>query len=241
MEARLQRHVTTLTKATTFGALCAETLARLAAGSSESQFKRGDVVFRRGASATGIHVVACGQLKLSLETSDGVEHVVGFKQEGDSFGEAALLTNRLHLVTAIAVTGCKLLHVGRLTVIAELERDKELAHRIIATLSEQLYRQTSDLENVLFLKASGRVARFIIEQLKIVSARNNQRVALPIKKGLIASHLHMTQEHFSRTLRELSVAGLIRVDGIMVDVIEFDKLRDAAGLLRTPKDLMAAE
>ncbi len=241
MEPRLQQHVTTLSRATTFGALGAETLSRLAAGSSESQFKRGEVVFGRGGSATGVHVVAFGQLKLSLETSSGTEHVVGFKQEGDSFGEAAMLTNRMHLVTAIAVTDCKLLHVGRLTLIAELGRDSELALRIISTLSEQLYRQTSDLENVLSLKASGRVARFIIEQLTIDCEGNNQRVALPIRKGLIASHLHMTQEHFSRTLRDLIVAGLIRVDGIVVEVIDVEKLREAAGLLPISKYAMATE
>ena len=109
-----------------------------------------------------------------------------------------------------------------------------------ATLN-RLYQQTSDLENVLFLKATGRVARFIVQQLAVDCAKNYQRVAPPARKGPIASHLHMTQEHFSRTLRELTVTGLIKVDGIMIDVIEVEKLRDAAGLTRTPKYFAAAE
>jgi CRP-like cAMP-binding protein len=241
MEVRLQQNVHTLAQATTFGPLSAETLGRLAAGSTESRFKRGGVVFERGAAASGVHVVATGQLKLCLETSLGAEHVVGFMLEGDSFGEAALLSNRAHPVTVIAVTDCKLLHVARQTLIAELERDRELARRIIATLGEQLYRHTSNLENVLFLKASGRVARFIVEHLKPNSAKSDTRVTLPVRKGLIASHLHMTQEHFSRTLRELTQAGLIRVDGTRIDVIEVEKLRDTAGMLPTPRYMAAAD
>lgn len=233
MDAKRHQHVSGLTKASTFSQLSAETLERLAAGTTDSAFKRGSVVFGRGATATGIHIVASGQLKLSLETARGAERVVELLQEGDSFGEAALLTNRLHLVTAAAVTDCKLLHIARRTLIAELDRDKELAKQIIGTLSDRLYRQTSELEYVLSLKATGRVARFIIDRLKTDGANTSFRVALPVRKGLIASHLNMTQEHFSRTLRELTKAGLIRVNGVMVDVIEVDKLRDAAGLMLT--------
>lgn len=235
MDATRLQHASTLAKAATFSQLSAATLQRLAAGTTESAFKRGSVVFGRGAAATGVHVVASGQLKLSLETKQGAEHVVELIHEGDSFGEAALLTNRLHLVTATAVTDCTLLQICRRTLIAELERDNELARRIIGTLSDRLYRQTSELENVLFLKASGRVARFILDRLNPDSAKTSQRVALPVRKGLIASHLNMTQEHFSRTLRELTMTGLIRVDGAMVDVIEVDKLRDAAGVALMPR------
>lgn len=235
MDAKRQQQVSTLARAAIFGRLSAETLDRLAAGSTASAFRRGNVVFGRGATATGIHVVASGRLKLALETPQGTEHVVELIQEGDSFGEAALLTNRLHLVTATAVTDCKLLRIGRQTLMVELERDQKLARRIIGTLSDRLYRQTSELENVLFLTATGRVARFICDRLKLESANTSRRVALPIKKCLIASHLNMTPEHFSRTLRELIAAGLIRVNGVMVDIIEVDKLRDAAGLMCAPE------
>ena len=51
----------------------------------------------------------------------------------------------------------------------------------------------------------------------------------------------MTQEHFSRTLRELTTTGPIRVDGGMVNVIELDKLRDGAGLMPAPEYARAAE
>lgn len=241
MDAKGHLQISILAKAAIFSQLSAETLARLSAGTTESITRRGAVVFGRGASATGIYVVVSGQLRLSLDTPQGAEHVVELIQEGDSFGEAELLTNRPHLVTAIAVSDCKLLHIGRQTLLVELERDKVLARRIIDTLSDRLYRQTSALENVLFLKASGRVARFILDRLKLEGAKTRQRVTLPVKKGLIASHLNMTQEHFSRTLRELTTTGLIRVEGVMVDVIEVDKLRDTAGLMMTPEYARAAE
>jgi CRP/FNR family transcriptional regulator, dissimilatory nitrate respiration regulator len=241
MDAKRHEYVGSLTKTSIFRGLSGETLARLSDGTTASVFGRGSVVFACGAAATGIHVVTSGQLKLCLETSEGVEHVVELIKEGDTLGEAASLTNRSHLVTATAMTTCRLLHIDRCTLNAELERDPALARRIIAALSDRLYQQTSALENVLFRKATGRVARFILDRLTADGARTSRRVALSVRKGLIASHLNMTQEHFSRTLRELTIAGLIKVDGVNVDVIQVDKLRDTAGLIRAPQYLAAAE
>ena len=229
MDGGQQHQVKALSRAAIFRQLGTVTLESLASGTTELAFRRGSVVFGRGTPATGIHVVLSGQLKLSVGTSQGAEHVVELVGEGDSFGEAASLTNRLQLVTAIAVTDCRLLHVGRNTLLRELERDHELAQRIVGTLSDRLYRQTSELENVLFLKATGRVARFILERLHAAGVAPTHRIVLLARKGLIASQLNMTQEHFSRTLRELSVAGLIRVDGVEVEILDVYKLSDAAG------------
>ena len=240
MTLRHQQLIASLKRATTFSLLSLDSLDRLAGGTTEIEFRRGNVVFSRGTSPTGIHVAASGQLKLTLDTRHGVEHVVELVPQCASFGEAALLSNRPHLVTAIAVTDCKVLHIGRRTVIAELERDKEFTRRMIGALSDRLYRQTSEMENVLFLKATGRVARFILDCLTSMGAENGRCVTLPAKKGLIASQLNMTQEHFSRTLRELTTSGLIKVNGTIVDVIEYEKLRDMAGLMVAPGNAEAS-
>lgn len=232
MDAKHQQYVKSLTKTETFNHLPAETLERLAAGTTESAFRRGSVVFGRGTPATGIHIVVSGQLKLSIETPHGDEHVVELMKEGDCFGEAAMLTDRLHLMTAAAVSDCTVLHVARGTLLNELDQDHELSRRMIRSLSDRLYRRTSDLENVLFRKAVGRVARFLLDQLEEQSvepsAHHGGKIRLQVRKGLIASCLNMTQEHFSRTLRELSSQGKIEVSGGTIDLIDEDGLRELA-------------
>lgn len=235
MDAKRQQQISTLAKAAMFNRLPDATLERLAAGMTESLFRRGNVVFGRGAAATGMYIVASGQLKLTQETREGAEHVVELLQEGDSFGEAALLTQRLHLVTATAVSECKVLHIRRQTLLNELENDQAFARTVLSMLSDRLYRQTAEMESVLLLTAAARVARFIFHRLNLNVAKASRRVALPFRKCLIASHLNMTPEHFSRTLRDLTMIGLISVKGGLVDIIEVDRLRDAAGLMVAPE------
>jgi len=51
------------------------------------------------------------------------------------------------------------------------------------------------------------------------------RVTLPAKKGVIASRLNLTQEHFSRILHELMARKLIDVDGRTVYIPDASRLR----------------
>jgi CRP-like cAMP-binding protein len=50
-------------------------------------------------------------------------------------------------------------------------------------------------------------------------------ITLPTNKGVIASRLNLTQEHFSRILHELSENGLIVVEGRKIHIPDVDKLR----------------
>ena len=50
-------------------------------------------------------------------------------------------------------------------------------------------------------------------------------MTLPTNKGIIASRLNLTQEHFSRILHELSEKGLVVVEGRKIHIPDVGKLR----------------
>ena len=228
MSSQLQSIIDTLARSTIFSALPNDTLQRIALGTSEASYKRGNAVFIRGAVATGIYVVASGQIKLIIETEQGDEHIVEIIQDGDCCGEGALMTERLYVLSAVAISDCTLLHVAGGTVNAALDHCPQLARRIIGNLSDRLYRRTGDMENILLRKALGRVARYLLDELERVGGHMNGQIQLPARKGLIASRLNMTQEHFSRTLHTLSSGGKIEVSGATIDVINETELRKIA-------------
>ncbi|PKO85311.1 MAG: Crp/Fnr family transcriptional regulator, partial [Betaproteobacteria bacterium HGW-Betaproteobacteria-12] len=53
----------------------------------------------------------------------------------------------------------------------------------------------------------------------------NVTITLPTNKGIIASRLNLTQEHFSRILHELIDLGLIVVEGRKIHIPSVAKLR----------------
>ena len=61
------------------------------------------------------------------------------------------------------------------------------------------------------------------------AAGNIAQLKLPTSKGIIASRLNLTPEHFSRVLHELTAAGLITVDGRTVIILDLERLRTYEG------------
>ena len=74
-----------------------------------------------------------------------------------------------------------------------------------------------------------RVMGYLLNRVPPNAVNGNAVVTLPTKKGIIASQLNLTHEHFSRILRELFTAGLIEVDGRNVHIASVSQLRARAG------------
>jgi CRP-like cAMP-binding protein len=133
------------------------------------------------------------------------------------------------MVNATALADSLLLHVAREAVYAEIERDPGFARRIIAGLSRRLHHLIGDLEAVSLHSGTQRVIGYLLRDESAPDSGDSLRVTLPAKKGVIASHLNLTHEHFSRILHELIEARLIRVDGPRVTIPDIARLRSHGG------------
>lgn len=189
---------------------------------------RGSVISEAKGPASGVYVIGEGKVKLSMTTSHGSDHMMQLLGPGDCVGLAETICERPHLLTAVTVSAVQLVHIPARHFLEELQRDPGLARTMLKHLSNQLCERTGELENVFTRKASTRVARFLLDLQAEQGGASNSHISLPMRKGLIASQLNMTQEHFSRTLHELSASGVIRVAGSVIDVLEESRLRELA-------------
>ena len=199
---------------------------RLAEGAELREFSSGDVICREGDPGTGLHLVTRGQVKLLLQAGNGHEKVFDLISAGACFGEPSLYTEQPHQVTAQAIIDTQLLHVSRDELLKVLRETPELAMRVIKGLASRIYRRTHDLKSYMLMSGTQRVICYLLHEVPF-EAKDSAEVAvtLPVRKGLIASRLNLTQEHFSRILHELAAATLIRVEGQRVHIRDVGQLR----------------
>ena len=205
-----------------FRGLSREELARIAAGTSQHHAARGTILFQRGDACTGFHLVVYGQVKLALGTASGAEKVVDILGPGRTFGEAVMFTGNPYLVGATALADSLLLHVGREALLAELERDPQLARRMLAGLSMRLHMLMKDMEAMTLHSAVQRVIGYLA---RLEDEGEAGRVTLPAQKSLIASRLNLTPEYFSRILHELAAEGLVAIEGREISILDAGRLR----------------
>lgn len=207
--------------------LDSQTCDRLAAEASLLKVPRGGMVFRQGESCSGLHVVVDGQVKLLMQTGNGNERVFDILGPDTAFGDAALFLNLPHPVAAEAVVDTRLVHFSREPLLRELASDGRFALRMIERLARRIIRHTEDLKSYMLLSGTQRVICFLLHELPDdIGDAGEVLVTLPTRKGVIASRLNLTQEHFSRILRDLTAAKLIEVSGAQVRIPDVGRLRD---------------
>lgn len=207
-----------------FRELPATDIQRIASKTLAIAAPRGTVLLRRGDPCRGFHVIVFGRIKLSLQSPHGDEKVVELMGPGQSFGEALMFIEEPYLVTAQSVDDAKVLHVDREIVFAEIDRDPRLARRMLAGLGWRLHHLMMDVESYTLCSGTQRVINYLLRNVPGKNCAHSITVSLEASKGIIASRVNLTQEHFSRILHQLVDAGLIKVSKREIHVPDIQRL-----------------
>jgi CRP-like cAMP-binding protein len=217
---------TLLSRIPLFEGLAPEELAKMAKGVHQQRVAKGETLFRQGDPCTGFHVLVYGQIKLGLSSPQGAEKVVEIIQAGQSFGEAIMFMDKAYFVFAQALTDSLLLHISKAAIYDELQADHAFVRKMLAGMAMRLHQLMIDVESYSLHSGTQRVIGYLMHELPDHElAKDNVVLELATNKGVIASRLNLTQEHFSRILHDLIELGLIVVDGKRIQIPSMSKLQ----------------
>jgi CRP-like cAMP-binding protein len=215
-----------LTHIPLFNSLAPEEISRMARGTREVHANKGEILFHKGDPCNGFHLLVYGQVKLAFTSSQGSEKVVEIVSQGQSFGEAVMFMEKPYIVFAQALSDSLLLHISKAAVFEELQRDHNLCRKMLAGMAMRLHQLMTDVESYSLHSGKQRIIGYLLRELPDNDQNaSNATVNLPTNKGIIASRLNLTQEHFSRILHELTDLGLIVVEGKKIHIPSVPKLR----------------
>jgi CRP-like cAMP-binding protein len=109
-------------------------------------YNDGDVIARQGELGDCMYVVQRGRVQIVLERPDGSETPVGVIEEGDLFGEMAILEKQRRSATARAIGEARVLTVDRRTFLRRVKEDPTLALNILRSLSHRIRHMNQELE-----------------------------------------------------------------------------------------------
>lgn len=208
-----------------FASVQAPGFRRLAAMARLRKYSKGETIFREGDECPGVFVVGTGLVRVFKAAPNGKEYVLHIVGPGQTFAEVAAIGgfNCPANAEAIAATTCALLPMDAFR--KAIEEDHPLCVQMLLGLTVWVRQLVGTIEDIALRDAAGRLARFLLQSPKSEA----EEIQLPSLKRYLASHLNLTSETLSRTLRRLVDAGVIAESGRnRVRLVAPKKLRQMA-------------
>jgi len=216
-----------LTRLPLFQALTPEQVAHVAEHARGKRLPKGEMLFQKGDVAHGFYVIIFGQVKLAFPSSSGNEKVVEIIGPKQSFGEAAMFSDRPYPVFAQAISDTLLLHVTRDVIYNLLETDPSFARRMLAGLAMRMHMLVHDVESYTLRSSAQRVIGYLLQHCPNEdNCEGSIDITLPTSKQIIASRLNLTPETLSRILHDLAEAKLIDMHGKQITINNLKRLRE---------------
>ena len=208
-----------------FAQVSKRSFQRLAVIASLRRFRKGQRIFTEGDDCPGIFIVGKGTVRVFKQGPGGKEHVLHLVGPGGTFAEVAALGQFPLPASAEAVDATVCVLLPQAPLRKTLEEDHPLCLELMAGLTGWVRHLVGLLEDIVLRDAAGRIARYLVEARRTADGC----VALPSLKRHVASHLNLTSETFSRTLRRmLDLRLIVEAGKNRLRIVDQDKLRHMA-------------
>ncbi len=175
------------------------------------EFRRGESIFNQGDPCPGIYIVGQGTVRVFKLAPNGKEHVLHFVSRGGTFAEVAAIGSFPCPAFAEAEDEVRAVLLPQKPFLLALQADHQLCLQLMGSMAGWVKYLVGLLEDLTLRDAVGRVSRYLMDLQRAggdgVEAQGELR--LPSVKKNVASHLGLTSETLSRSLRRLSDLKLI--------------------------------
>ena len=207
-----------------FNVLNEEQLEQLLSTSTLLNLEKGDKLFLQGEPAHAFYFVISGAVKIYRLTPEGQEKVLEVVGSRQTFAEAMMLMDTPdYVASAQALEPTQVYRFTNRTYMELLHSNPQLPFSLLATLCVRLHRRINEIETLSLKNSTHRVVRYLLT-LAAHAPGENCRVEIPVAKQLVAGHLSIQPETFSRIMHRLGDEGIIHLDGREISILDRERL-----------------
>ncbi|MDN5200358.1 Crp/Fnr family transcriptional regulator [Fulvivirgaceae bacterium BMA10] len=191
-------------------------------------YKKKQTIFMAGTTPFGVHIVHYGKIKLTKINSLGIEQIVGFAKQGDTFGYQSLLGNKNYDITAIALEPSIICFIPKDKILALIKSNDDFTLRLM----EKGFTEFGDIANnysdMLSKPLRQRIAMAILRISDTFGLRKDNSLDVALSREEIANLALTTTASCIRTLSDFNKEAIIKLVGKNIQVINETALRQEA-------------
>lgn len=208
-----------------FSALGEAQCERLLSRAESRRFASGQHLFSHGDAATHFFLLRSGTVKLYRLSRDGHEKIMRLIRPPQTFAESILFMEvPRYPVHGEGLEPGELLAFDRESFLDILHNSFATCQAVMAQMTLRIQAHWDEIETLALQNSRYRVVHYLLGLLPS-GAHGRATVTLPARKLVIAAHVAVTPETFSRTLRALCDEALVEVAGEEVTILDVGALR----------------
>lgn len=193
-------------------------IARLASLCRVQHIAAGETLFVKGDDGGALYGIRRGQIRIETGTSLGETLTLNMLGSGDIFGEIALFDGQPRTADAVAAEATELFVLKRADFLALLNKDAQIAIRVIEFLCQRLRWVSDRLEEATLLPLPVRLARRLIRLGQDFGSEVN------ISQEQLANYVGAARESVNRQLQVWRRAGILDLRRGAILVLDMQKL-----------------
>jgi CRP/FNR family transcriptional regulator, cyclic AMP receptor protein len=188
------------------------------------RFARRQALFHFGDPSNGMYVVATGRVVVRISTPTGEEASLTLIGPGQSVGEQSLLVEGgRRSASAVALEPVETLFLSRQAFLELRAEDAGFDQVMLRILAARVVRLTDQLVEALFVPATTRVLRRVIDAAALYGDGT-----IPLTQEELAAMAGSTRNTANRVLRAAQDAALLEVKRGRITVLDMRGLRRLA-------------
>ena len=192
------------------------------------EYRRGEIIFFENDSEKKLYLLVDGQVKLSMLSSEGREKVMTILQAGDIFGEISLFDHDPHPLTAEVLEKARLMILDWNDLEEIIMEQPRLALKIIEALSKKTRLLTSQVRDLVFHDAKGRLANLLIRFANDFGqeVEEGKMIEIILTHQEIANLLGVSRVTVTKTLNKLIDEEIIKIKERKIYILDDEKLNE---------------
>jgi CRP/FNR family cyclic AMP-dependent transcriptional regulator len=211
--------------------LSPEVLKDLAALQHVLSYPADGAVFSENDSARGVYVVLEGEIKLSINSSEGRRLILRIARKGEMIGLASTLSGNPYEMTAEAIYSSQIAFIARREFVAFLGRHPDVYQSITAELSRHYSKACEQLRTVgLSSSAPAKLARLLLDWSENgQTTESGIRFRFSLTHEEIGEFIGTSRETVTRTLSAFKTRHLVDFKGSTLTIPSKTALATYAG------------
>ena len=190
----------------------------------EYVFRRGEIIRKEGESIRSFLYLRRGLVKLFKTDKAGKDQILSINKPTDFINLLSIFSNSTYKYSIAALEETYVCDVELPTMLDIIRRNSNFGMRVlnrISRISDEIIENRFEINQK---QVKGRVAHILLFLSDNIYKKNSFR--MPITRREVGELISMTTENTIRTFSEFKKDGLISIEGKVITIEDFDRLRN---------------